>query len=61
MCEHNRQIQKQTYVYLRRGEWTPSTLEWVCLDCGALGFNTPKEAFMSDNVRRKTESVRDDR
>lgn len=61
MCNHDRQIHKQTFVELKKGQWTSSTLIWMCIDCHEMGFNTPKEAFLSDDVKRKIEITRDDR
>lgn len=59
-CEHHRQMQKQTYVQTQ-SRWIESSLAWLCLDCGATGIRTPKEAFFADNVKRKTVIIRDDR
>lgn len=59
-CEHKRQGHKQTYVKIA-GEWKPSTLQRLCLDCGGYWIETPKEAFMADSCQRKIKITRDDR
>lgn len=59
-CEHRRQGHKQTYVKIG-GEWKPSTLERLCLDCGGHWIETPKEAFMNETCPRKIRITRDDR